>query len=86
MLPSLTARKHRKTLRSTFKTCCPSRLVVIRQRVCVSTADVRSDLSGRQSAGRNVSTENVNIVADEADGASSGALPVSAFALEFGAN
>jgi len=52
----------------------------------VSTDDVRSDLSQRQGAGGNVITENVNIVADEADGAGSGAMAVSAFALEFGAN
>jgi len=52
----------------------------------VSTVDVRSDLSNRQVASGSVTTENVNIVADEADGAGSGAIAVSAFALEFGAN
>jgi hypothetical protein len=52
----------------------------------MSTVDVRSDLSHRQRAGGSVTTENVNIVADETDGARSGAIAVSAFALEFGAN
>jgi hypothetical protein len=47
---------------------------------------VRSDLSHGQRAGGSITTENVNIVADEADGAGSGAMAVSAFALEFGAN
>jgi len=61
-------------------------LVAISERVRVSTGDVRSDLSHRQGAGGNVITENVNIVAYEADGAGSGAMAVSAFALEFGAN
>jgi len=61
-------------------------LVAISQHVCVSTVDVRSDLSNRQLASGSVTTENVNIVADEADGAGSGAIAVSAFALEFGAN
>ena len=52
----------------------------------MGTADVRSDLSHGQRASGSVATENVNIVADEADRAGSGALPVSAFALEFGPN
>ena len=61
-------------------------LAAISQRVYMSTVDVRSDLSHRQRAGGSVTTEDVNIVADETDGARSGALAVSAFALEFGAN
>jgi hypothetical protein len=62
-------------------------LVAISQRVCVSTVYVRSDLSQRQRAGGSVTTtENVNIVADEADRAGSAAMAVSAFALEFNAN
>jgi hypothetical protein len=52
----------------------------------VSTVDVRSDLSDSQRVGGKVTTENVNVVTDEADGAGSGAMAVSAFALEFGAN
>jgi hypothetical protein len=52
----------------------------------VSTVEVRSDLSHRQGAGGNVVTENVNIVAYEADGADSGAMAVSAFPFEFGVN
>jgi hypothetical protein len=52
----------------------------------MSTVDVRGDLSNRQLAGGNVTTENVNIVADEADGAGSTAMAVSAFTLEFNAN
>ena len=47
---------------------------------------MRGDLSNRQLARGNVTTENVNIVADEANGAGSGAMAVSAFALEFNAN
>ena len=47
---------------------------------------MRSDLSNRQRAGGSVATENVDIVADETDGARSGAMAVSAFALKFGAN
>jgi hypothetical protein len=50
------------------------RLVAISQHVPVSTVDVRSDLSHRQRAGGSVTTENVNIVADQADGAGSGAM------------
>ena len=61
-------------------------LVAISERVRVSTGDVRSDLSDRQRMGGSVTTENVDIVADEADGAGSGALAVSALALELGAN
>ena len=61
-------------------------LVAISERVRVSTGEVRSDLSHRQGARGNVITENVNIVAYEADGAGSGALAVSALALELGAN
>ena len=61
-------------------------LVAISQRVCVSTVDVRGDLSNRQFAGGNVTTENVNIVADEANRAGSAAVTVSTFALEFDAN
>jgi hypothetical protein len=61
-------------------------LLAVSQRVRVGTVDVRSDLSHRQRPGGSVITETVNIVADEADGAGSCATPVSAFALEFGAN
>ena len=61
-------------------------LVAISQRVRVSTVYVRSDLSQRQRAGGSVATENVNIVADEADRAGSAAMAVSAFALEFNAS
>jgi len=52
----------------------------------VSTADVRSDPSNCQRAGGTFTSGDVNIVADEADRAGSGAPLVSAFALEFGAN
>ena len=61
-------------------------LVAISQRVCVSTVDVRGDLSNRQLAGGNVTTENVTVVAGEANRAGSAALTVSTFALEFNAN
>ena len=61
-------------------------LVAISQRDCVSAVDVRSDLSNRQLAGGNVTTENVNIVADEANRTGSAALTASTFALEFNAN
>jgi len=60
--------------------------IAINQHICVSTVDVGSDLSYRQRSGGKVTTENVNIVVDEADGASSAAMKVSAFTLEFGAN
>ena len=63
-----------------------ARLVAISQRVCVSTVYVRSDLSQRQRAGGSVTTENLNIVADEADRAGTAAMAFSAFALEFNAN
>jgi len=52
----------------------------------VSIVDVRSDFPHRQRGGGSVTTENGDIVADEADGAGSGAMAVSAFALELGAN
>jgi hypothetical protein len=52
----------------------------------VSTIDVRSDLSYRQNAGGMVNAENLDIVADEADGASGGAVAISASALELRAN
>ena len=61
-------------------------LVAISERVRVSTDDVRSDLAHRQRVGGCVTTENVDIVADEADGAGSEALAVSALVLELGAN
>jgi hypothetical protein len=61
-------------------------LVAISQRVCVSTVDVRGNLSNRQLAGGNVTAENVNIVADEANRAGSAAVTASTFALEFNAN
>jgi len=61
-------------------------LVTISQRACVSTVDVRSDLSNRQLAGGKLTTENVNIVAYEANRAGSAAVTVSTFALEFNAN
>lgn len=60
---------------------CPSG-----QNVGVSTLDVRSDLFHRQCVGRRVTAENVDIVANEADGADSGVISASAFALEFGEN
>ena len=69
------------TMCETF--CTP---LAISQRVCMSTVDVRSDLSNSQRASGSVTTQNVNIVTDEADGTSSGAIAVSALALEFGAN
>ena len=47
---------------------------------------MRSDLSYRQRVGGSITTENVDIVADEANRAGSRAMAVSAFALEFGAN
>jgi len=52
----------------------------------VSTVDVRSNLSHRQPAGGSITAENVNIVADEANGTGSGAIAVFAFALELDAN
>ena len=52
----------------------------------MSTGDVRSDLSDRQRLGGSVTTENVNIVAEETDGAGSAAMAISAFALKFGVN
>ena len=47
---------------------------------------MRSDPSHCQLAGGDVTTETVNIIADEADRAGSGAIAISAFALEFDAN
>ena len=47
---------------------------------------MRSDLSHRQPARGGITTENVDIVADEADGADSGTIAVSAFALELDPN
>ena len=47
---------------------------------------MRSDLSHRQRKGGSVTTENVDIITDKADGAGSGAVAVSAFALKFGTN
>ena len=61
-------------------------LVAASQRVRVSTVDVRSDLSHRQRVGASVTTENVDIVADETDGAGSAAMAISALALKFGVN
>jgi len=52
----------------------------------MSTVDVRGDFSHRQRAGGSVTAENVDIVADEADRTGSGAVAVSAFALELGSN
>lgn len=52
----------------------------------MSTLDVRGDLFHRQRADRRVTAENVDIVANEADGADSGIISASAFALEFGEN
>ena len=56
------------------------------QSVGVSTLDVRSDPFHRQRAGRPVTAENVDIVANEADRADSGIISASAFALELGEN
>ena len=61
-------------------------VVVISQRVCMSIIDMRSDLSHRQRACGDVATENVNVVADQADRARSGTIPISAYPLEVGAN
>ena len=61
-------------------------LVAIGERVRVSDGDVRSDLSHRRRAGGSVTTENVDIVADETDGAGSAAIAISALALKFGMN
>ena len=47
---------------------------------------MRSDLFHGQRAGRSVTAENVDIVANQADGADSGVIPASAFALELGEN
>ena len=69
-----------------FRTRRTSWLVAISHRVRMSTVDVRSDLSHSQRPGGKVTAENVNVVIDEADGAGSGAMAVSAFALKFGAN
>lgn len=52
----------------------------------MNVVDVRSDFCNRQHASGKVTAKNVNIIADEADGAGSGALAISPFALEFGAN
>jgi len=52
----------------------------------MSTVDVRSDLSHRQRVGGSVTTENVNIAADETDGTRSAAMAISALALKFGVN
>ena len=71
----------RRVSRSFFSTFHP-----ISQCVRVSIVDVRSDLSQRQRAGGSVTTENVDIVTDEADGAGSRTVAVSAFALKFGVN
>ena len=71
----------RSVSRSFFSTFHP-----IGQRVRVSIVDVRSNLSHRQRAGGSVTTENVNIVTDKADGAGSRTVAVSAFALKFGVN
>ena len=56
---------------------CPSG-----QSVGVGTTDMRSDLFHGPRAGRSVSAENFDIIANEADGADSGVIPASAPALE----
>ena len=48
------------------------------QRVGVGTLDMRSDLFHGPRAGRSVSAENVDIIANEANGADSGVIPASA--------
>src|SRR4029077_18949960 len=53
------------------------------QSVGVRTPDMRSHLFHCQHAGRSVIVENVDIIANEADRADGGVIPVSAFALEF---
>jgi len=47
---------------------------------------VRSDFSHRQRAGGSVATQNFDIVADETNRAGSGAMAISASALEFDAD
>ena len=62
------------------------RICPLVQRVRVSTVDMRSYLSHCQHAGGKVTTEILNIVGDEAGRAGSGAMAISASALEFDAN
>ena len=61
-------------------------LSAISQRVRVGTVDVRNDLFHGPRAGRSVSPENVDIIANEADGAGSGIVPAPASALDFNEN
>ena len=61
-------------------------LVAISQHIRVNGVEVRSDFSHRQRAGGSVATQNVNIVADETNRADSGAMAISAAALEFDAD
>ena len=58
----------------------------MQQRVRVSVVDVRSDLSHRQPVCGSITTKRVNIVADEADRAGTGAIAVTAFPFELDAN
>ena len=62
----------------------PARLVV-GQRVCMRAVDVRNNFPHRQRACGNIITENIDIVPDQADGTSSGAMAISVFALELSA-
>ena len=61
-------------------------LVAISQHIRVNGVEVRSDFSHRQRAGGSVATQNFDIVADKTDRAGSGAMAISASALEFDAD
>jgi len=52
------------------------------QSVGVGTLDMTSDLFHGPRAGRSVSAENVDVVTNQANGADSGVIPISAAAFD----
>lgn len=56
------------------------------QSVGVGAFHMRNDLFHRQRAGRSVTAANVDVVANQANGADGGVIPASAFALDCGEN
>jgi len=67
----------------------PKQLAFSDQSVAMGGLDVRHDLFHClhcKRACRSVSAENIDIVANEADGADSGVIPASAFAFGFDEN
>jgi hypothetical protein len=62
----------------------PVRLIIA-QLMLMRGADVRCNFLRSEDTNRSIAAENIDIIADEADGAGGGVIPASAFAA-FGAN